>query len=171
MDSTEPVSIRPLGQADLEDAIRLLGALNPDTPARVVSERLQTILAAHPHYQLAGAFDGDALIGICGAWIATKIWCGRYLEIDNLVVDPGRRSSGTGTALIRHFEALARELDCKVITLDSYTSNHPSHRLYHRLGFEIRGFHFIKHAGDWSGKDDGRAWLAPSKPAVSHLRG
>jgi predicted GNAT family acetyltransferase len=28
--------------------------------------------------------------------------------------------------------------------LDSYTSNHASHRLYHRLGYEIRGFHFIK---------------------------
>lgn len=147
------VFIRPLGQTDLENAVHLLGALNPETPPLVVRERLEAILATHPHYQLAGAFDGDSLVGVCGAWIATKIWCGRYLEIDNLVVDPARRSGGTGTLLIRHFETLARELDCKVIVLDSYTSNHASHRLYHRLGFEIWGFHFIKPVGDWSGKN------------------
>jgi ribosomal protein S18 acetylase RimI-like enzyme len=150
---TTSVSIRPLGQADLEDAVRLLVTLNPDTPARVVRERLEAILADHPHYQLAGAFDGDVLVGVCGAWIATKIWCGRYLEIDNLVVDPARRSGGAGTALIRHFEALARELDCKIMVLDSYTSNRASHRLYHRLGFEIWGFHFVKPVGDWTGKE------------------
>lgn len=147
------VSIRPLGQADIDDAIRLLGALNPETPPPVVRERLESILAAHAHYHLVGAFDGDVLVGVCGAWVATKIWCGRYLEIDNIVVDPERRSGGAGTALIRHFEALARELDCKIIVLDSYTSNHASHRLYHRLGFEIWGFHFVKPVGDWSGKN------------------
>lgn len=147
------VSIRSLGQADLDDAVRLLGMLNPETPPPVVRERLEAILANHPHYHLVGAFDGDVLVGVCGAWVATKIWCGRYLEIDNIVVAPERRSGGAGTALIRHFEALARELDCKIIVLDSYTSNHSSHRLYHRLGYEIWGFHFVKPVGNWSGKD------------------
>ena len=149
----KPVSIRPLTETDLTDATRLLGTLNPDTPLAVVRERLGIIMADHPHYHIAGAFDGDSLVGVCGAWIATKIWCGRYLEIDNLVVDPERRSSGTGTALIRHFETLAREQDCKLLVLDSYTSNHASHRLYHRLGFEIWGFHFVKPVGDWTGKE------------------
>ena len=147
------VSIRPLGQADLEDAVRLLATLNPETPPQVVCSRLEAILAAHPHYHLAGAFDGDALVGVCGAWVATKIWCGRYLEIDNLVVDPELRSSGVGTRLISHLEETGRQMDCTLLVLDSYTSNHASHRLYHRLGFEIWGFHFIKPIGDWSGKD------------------
>jgi ribosomal protein S18 acetylase RimI-like enzyme len=148
-----PVTIRPLETSDLPEAARLLGTLNPDSPLNLVRERLDTILADHPHYHLIGAFDGDSLLGVCSAWIATKIWCGRYLEIDNLVVDPELRSGGVGTALIQHFEALGRERDCKILVLDSYTSNHPSHRLYHRLGFEIWGFHFIKPIGDWSGKE------------------
>ena len=71
----------------------------------------------------------------------------RYLELDNLVVDPALRSSGLGSALIRHLEAFAREKECNLAVLDSYTSNHPSHRLYHRLGFEIWGFHFVKPLG------------------------
>ena len=66
---------------------------------------------------------------------------------DYLVVDPEIRSSGLGTALVQHLEGLAREEGCNLAVLDSYTSNHPSHRLYHRLGFEIWGFHFVKPLG------------------------
>jgi ribosomal protein S18 acetylase RimI-like enzyme len=153
MESGSRVTIRPLGEPDLAEAARLLGALNPDTPLPLVRERLEAILAEHAHYFLIGAFAGDALVGVCGAWIATKIWCGRYLEIDNLVVDPEQRSGGVGTLLIERLVEIAREKDCKIVVLDSYTSNHPSHRLYHRLGFEIWGFHFIKPIGDWSGRE------------------
>ncbi len=148
----DPIEIRPLTIYDIADAARLLGTLNPDTPLPVVTARLETILAEHPHYQIFGAFREDRLVGVCGAWIATKIWCGRYLEIDNLVVDPELRSSGTGTLLISHMETIGRESGCDIIVLDSYTANHPSHRLYHRLGFEIWGFHFVKPIGNWSGK-------------------
>ena len=144
-------TIRPLDSTDLPDAARLLATLNPETPAAIVSERLHTLLADHPHYEIIGAFADGKLVGVAGAWIATKIWCGRYLEIDNLVVDPGQRSAGIGSRLIRHLEALALERDCKIVVLDSYTANRPSHRLYHRLGFEIWGFHFAKPIGDWKG--------------------
>jgi ribosomal protein S18 acetylase RimI-like enzyme len=76
--------------------------------------------------------------------VATKIWCGKYLEIDNLIIHPLHQSSGIGTALLRHLEQFAGEQGCNILVLDSYTSNHASHRLYHRLGFEIWGFHFIR---------------------------
>ncbi len=147
------IHIRPLGPADLDAAALLLGTMNAGTPVPLLRVRLQAVLTDHPHYQLAGAFAGDRLTGVCGAWTATRIWCGRYLEIDNLVVDPELRSSGIGGKLIGHFEQIARENDCKILVLDSYTSNHASHRLYHRLGFEIWGFHFIKPIGDRAGGD------------------
>ncbi len=147
----EPPAVRNLAAADLPAAARLLETLNPETPAAVIAARLATILAEHPHYRLIGAYCGDALAGVAGAWIATKIWCGRYLEIDNLVVDPAQRSAGIGSLLITRIEEIARESECHLLILDSYTGNHPSHRLYHRLGFEIWGFHFIKPLGDWQG--------------------
>jgi GNAT superfamily N-acetyltransferase len=147
----QALSIRPLAPSDLIVAAGLLTLLNPETPAAVIAARLETILAEHSHYQLFGAFVDDKLAGVAGAWIATKIWCGRYLEIDNLVVDPAQRSTGIGGQLIRHLESLALARDCKIVVLDSYTANQPSHRLYHRLGFEIWGFHFIKPIGDWKG--------------------
>ena len=145
------IHIRPLGSGDLTDAASLLYTLNPETPATVIEDRLQAILADHSHYELIGAFSGKSLVGLAGAWIATKIWCGRYLEIDNLVVDPANRSTGIGTLLIKHLEAIARKQDCRIIVLDSYAANYASHRLYHRLGFEIWSFHFIKPIGDWKG--------------------
>lgn len=145
------IRIRPLGSSDLANAVRLLATLNPVSPATVIEDRLQVVLADHSHYELIGAFSGETLVGVAGAWIATKIWCGRYLEIDNLVVDPANRSSGIGTLLIEHLETIARQRDCQVMVLDSYAANYSSHRLYHRLGFEIWSFHFIKPIGDWKG--------------------
>lgn len=149
----ETVGIRQLVAADLPDATRLLCALNPDMLPEVVAERLHTVLADHPHYQLVGAFSGGKLLGLSGAWIATKIWCGRYLEIDNIVIDEASRSLGIGSLLVNYLEEIARERDCKVVVLDSYASNCPSHRFYYRQGFEIWGFHFVKAIGDWKGKD------------------
>lgn len=145
----ETIRIEPLPAAQLPAAAALLALLNPETPTEIIVERLHALLTDHDHYQLFGAFAGDTLVGVAGAWIATKIWCGRYLEIDNLVVAPEQRSAGVGSLLIRHLEALARKRDCNIVVLDSYTANHPSHRLYHRLGFEIWGFHFAKPVGDW----------------------
>ncbi len=147
----ESIHIRPVIASDLPDATSLLATLNPETPLAVILERIQTLLVDHQHYQLIGAFADDKLVGVAGAWIATKIWCGRYLEIDNLVVDPTRRSSGIGSLLIRHLETIAQEKDCRIIVLDSYAANRPSHRLYHRHGYEIWGFHFVKPIGDWKG--------------------
>lgn len=139
-----PPEIRELTAEDHPAALDLLVHLNPDVPREVLAERFAAILREHPHYRIFGAFTAGRLSAIAGVWIATKIWCGRYLEIDNLVVDPACRSAGLGSALLGWLENLAHAEGCEIAVLDSYTSNHASHRLYHRLGFEIRGFHFIK---------------------------
>lgn len=142
------VETRILGPDDTLAASGLLAHLNPDLPTGALLERFETILREHPHYYPIGAFLEGKLVGLAGVWIATKIWCGRYLELDNLVVHPLHRSEGIGSLLIREIEQLAKEKECKLLVLDSYTSNYASHRLYHRLGFEIWGFHFVKPLSD-----------------------
>ncbi|MGB6220214.1 GNAT family N-acetyltransferase [Haloferula sp.] len=136
--------VRPLQPKELRDAVRLLAFLNPDCSSEVLVDRFETIVAEHPHYHPLGAFTEGKMVAFAGAWIATKVWCGRYLEVDNLVVHPDYRSKGFGSSLIKHCEQLAKQHGCNLLVLDSYTSNHPSHRLYHRFGFEIWGFHFVK---------------------------
>lgn len=143
------IQIRALTADDLSAAIPLLLSLNPESSHEVIRVRLETIFRDHPHYRLVGAFSGDVLAGVSGAWLATKIWCGLYLEIDNLVVAEKFRSHGIGSLLIKDLENHAKEAGCNILVLDSYTGNHASHRLYHRLGFEIWGFHFVKPLGEW----------------------
>lgn len=138
------VEFRELKPEDHLAATGLLAHLNPDCPTEVLLARFRTIIAEHPHYHAIGGFVDGRLIALAGIWIATKIWCGRYLEVDNLIVHPSHRSDGLGTKMMRHLEAIAAERQCNLLTLDSYTSNHSSHRLYHRLGYEIWGFHFVK---------------------------
>lgn len=146
------ICIRPLTTDDLAHAAEILTLLNPETTAAVIAARLEMILAEYRSYQIYGAFRGELLTGVTGAWIGTKIWCGRYLEIDNLVVATEHRSCGIGKRLIQYLEALAKEHECNIIVLDSYAANRASHRLYHQLGFEIWSFHFIKTIGDWQGR-------------------
>lgn len=137
-------TVRLLSLEDSAQAVGLLVHLNPDLPTAELRERFEGILRDHPHYHALGAYLDGKLVGLLGVWIATKVWCGRYLELDNFIVHPLYRGKCIGTALIEAAESLGREKGCQVLTLDSYTSNHPSHRLYHRLGFEIWGFHFVK---------------------------
>lgn len=146
-----PVVCRDVRPEEIPDALRLLGFLNPDVPADELERRLRGILAGHPHYRLHGVWQSERLIGVAGSWTGTRIWCGKYLEIDNLVVDPESRNSGAGTTLISHLEKLARESGCGMLILDSYTGNYASHRLYHRMGYEIWGFHFVKPIGEVAG--------------------
>lgn len=136
--------VRELGPEDHLAATGLLTHLNPDCPTPVLLRRFREILENHPHYLALGGFAGGQLVAFAGVWIATKIWCGRYLEVDNLVVHPDFRSAGYGTRLMSHLEQVAAERACNLLVLDSYTSNHASHRLYHRLGYEIWGFHFVR---------------------------
>jgi len=138
------LAIRLVDPDEQPEALRLLAGLNPEVEPAELERRMAEILHQHEHYELYGAFDGKQLVAVCGAWVATKLWCGRYLEIDNIVTHPDRRSQGAGTRLMEAMEKIARERDCEILVLDSYASNTASHRLYHRLGFEIKGFHFVK---------------------------
>ena len=149
-----PISLRAPLPEEHPEVIRLLALLNPETPTAVLEQRLADLLREHPNYELIAAYLPDGrMAGITGLWTGTKMWCGRYLEIDNLVVDPDCRSAGVGTAIIEYAESLARLRHCNLLILDSYTGNRASHRLYHRLGLEVWGFHFVKTLGDWSGAD------------------
>lgn len=96
-------------------------------------------------YSQVAVFDGDNCIGISGFWINTKLYSGKYLEMDNVVVLPEYRSKGIGKLLCDWCEVKAKENDCKVLMLDAYLENEKAHRFYEREGFFKRGYHFLKH--------------------------
>jgi GNAT superfamily N-acetyltransferase len=89
------------------------------------------------------AVDGETCAGVTGFWIGNKLWCGKYLEIDNFVVAKAFRSQGIGKAIIDYLKQKAVEENCSMVALDSYTTNFKAHKLFYNEGFGPKGFHFI----------------------------
>ena len=109
-------------------------------------EKYETFLnemVPHNYTQIA-VFENDVCIGITGCWSSTKLWSGKYLEIDNFVVHPDQRSKGIGKLLTDFVEQKAIDLGCTNIVLDAYTSNFAAHRFYYNQGYGPKGFHFVK---------------------------
>jgi len=109
-------------------------------------EKYQSLLLEMiPHnYTQIAVFENEKCIGITGCWSATKLWTGKYLEIDNFVVNPEHRSKGIGKILTDFIEKKAVDLGCSSIVLDAFTGNFGAHRFYYNQGYAPKGFHFVK---------------------------
>ena len=96
------------------------------------------------NYGQIAVFDNEKCVGISGYWIATKLWCGKYLELDNVIVLKEYRSKGVGKLLSDFLDNKAHLNNCSIQVLDAYTSNFKAHRFYYNQGFSPKGFHFVK---------------------------
>lgn len=97
-----------------------------------------------PHnYGQVAVFEGEECIGLTGYWIGSKLWCGKYMELDNVVICKKHRGKGVGELLFKHMEAKAKELRCTMLALDSYSDNFKAHKFFYSQSFVPRGFHFI----------------------------
>ena len=136
------IEVRKLnGKREMLAHIDVLRELYPTLEESDYSCQLDEMLP-HNYFQV-GAFDGDRCMGISGVWIGNKLWCGKYLEIDHIVIRNEARSEGIGKRLVDFLKKLAEEEQCISIGLDSFTFNHQSHKFFFREGFKIKGFHFV----------------------------
>lgn len=112
----------------------------------ITLEKYQSFLSEMvPHnYIQIGVFENEVCLGITGCWSATKLWTGKYLEIDNFVVNPEYRSRGIGKMLTDYIEQKALDLGCSSIVLDAFSGNFGAHRFYYNQGYGPKGFHFVK---------------------------
>jgi GNAT superfamily N-acetyltransferase len=95
-------------------------------------------------YGQIAVFDQNKCIAISGFWHGTKLWCGDYIELDNVVVIEEYRSKGAGKLMADYLENKAKELNCTMLALDAYTTNFKAHRFYYNQGYGPKGFHFVK---------------------------
>jgi GNAT superfamily N-acetyltransferase len=80
-------------------------------------------------YRCIGAFDTDnVLVGISGFWIKSQFYCRKSIRVDNFIIDEDHRNQGIGAAMVAWLEEEGRKNDCVVALLDSYVSNHNSHK-------------------------------------------
>ena len=122
--------------------IEIIRHLYPDISDEKYKFYLEEMI---PHnYTQVVVYDGEVCVGLTGLWSGIKLWCGKYLEIDNFIVHPNHRSKGIAKLLTDYVNQKATDLDCTMIVLDAFTGNFIAHRFYYNQGYNPRGFHFIK---------------------------
>jgi GNAT superfamily N-acetyltransferase len=98
-----------------------------------------------PHnYKQVAVFENEVCVAVSGFWSGTKLWSGKYIEIDNFIVHPDHRSKGLGKMMTDYVDVLAKETGCTMIVLDAFTGNFTAHRFYYNQGYVPKGFHFLK---------------------------
>lgn len=130
---------------DKEEMLRYLPVLNelyPSLSSEAYSQELDEMIPYR--YGQVAVFDEDECIAICGFWIGNKLWIGKYLELDNIVVRASHRGQGVGKLMFDFLERKAMEQQCKMLTLDSYTNNFSAHKFFYNHGYGPKGFHFVK---------------------------
>jgi GNAT superfamily N-acetyltransferase len=95
------------------------------------------------NYTQVVVMENECCLGVSGVWIGNKLWCGKYLEIDNIIVSEKIRSKGVGKMIVDYLEEKAKTLGCNMMALDSYTTNFKAHKFFYNQGFSPKGFHFI----------------------------
>ena len=127
---------------EMLEQLHLIQQLYPDYTIEIYADLLEEMLPNN--YKQVVVYENEQSVGLSGFWVGTKLWCGKYLELDNVIVHPNHRSRGVGKLLTEYLNKKAVELNCKSVALDAYTHNFPAHKFYYNHGFVPKGFHFVK---------------------------
>lgn len=93
-------------------------------------------------FKLAFLKDGENIVAVAGYRIATNLFLGKHLYIDDLVTSQKIRSQGYGKILYNWLRDVAKTTGCSYIHLDSAVHRGDTHRFYFREGLAISSFHF-----------------------------
>jgi len=121
----------------------LLIQLNPDKEEKYIQQIIEQ-MNTFKNYKCFGLYENDKIIGISSGWTSMRIYCGKQLELDNVIIDEKLQSKGLGTIFFNKIEEWALHKGYQSINLNTYVSNSRSHKFYFNQGFKILGFHFQK---------------------------
>ena len=127
----------------LDDICKLTQHLNPDLSPSLLKERQKEMFCL-PTYTCFGLFENKQLIGICSAWTTVRLYSGKQIEIDNVIINPNLQSKGYGSQFLAYIESWVKEKNCLTIELNTYVQNSRSHKFYYNHGYKVLGFHFQK---------------------------
>jgi len=135
-------NIQLIPKENIDSIIPLLQLLNPKTENEVIVQRLSEI--KNTNYQCVGVYDNSNLIAISGIWILNKIYAGKHIEPDNVVVHPDYRSKGIGEQLLNWIHEYGKNIGCLTSELNSRITNESGNKFWERQGYKKVGYHFIK---------------------------
>ncbi len=94
-------------RAEMLVQLPIIQQLYPDYTTETYGDLLDEMI---PHnYKQLIVVENNTTIGLAGFWIGTKLWCGKYLEFDNVVVHQDFRSKGIGSLMTTYLNQKAVE--------------------------------------------------------------
>lgn len=156
-------NVKIIPKENLDSIIPLLEMLNPELEKEIIVQRLDEI-KSKTDYQCVGVYDGARLIAISGIWILHKIYAGKHIEPDNVVVHKDYRRKGVGELMMKWIHDYAKENGCLTSELNARVTNETGNKFWLNQGYEIVGYHFIKKLAE---KSD-NACLADEKEISNH---
>lgn len=137
------MEIRELkSKPEMLEHIALLQEMYPNLSVEDYAKDLDDMIPNN--YIQVAVFENGECLGLSGVWFGTKLWCGKYIELDNIIVSNKFRSKGVGKLIFDYVQNLGEEMGVSMLSLDSYTTNHKAHKFFYNEGFGPKGFHFIK---------------------------
>ena len=137
------MEIRILTQkAEMLAHLNIVKQLYPDFTIEKYGTLLDEMLKAN--YQQVIVTKKNKTIALTGVWIGTKLWSGKYIEIDSFVVHEDFRGQKIGDILIKEVHKIAEKEGANQIVLDAFTTNFTAGKFYINHGFQPKGFHFVK---------------------------
>ncbi len=104
---------------------------------------LRGAIDSHDACVLVAEADDGTLVGLCTAYQDLhSVRFGLRAWVEDLAVDPERRSQGIGKALLDAAKAWARERGATHLELDSAETRPDAHRFYEREGAGYRAISF-----------------------------
>jgi GNAT superfamily N-acetyltransferase len=111
---------------------------DPERAARALAAAITS-----PESVILVAEDGADLIGLCSAYLELdSVRFGQRCWVEDLAVDPERRSQGVGAALLDAAEDWARRHGATHLELDSGLARTDAHRFYERRDPATKGFSY-----------------------------
>ncbi|WP_282288503.1 GNAT family N-acetyltransferase [Pseudomonas sp. PS02302] len=134
--------------------------LLPDHPLCLASLTLMRILRPHlddaeryqaqlqrqaaQGYRLLAALEEGEVVGLAGYRELENLLYGRFLYVDDLVVQPARQRDGLGYQLLAAVRSEALDRGCSHLILDTGLHMPLAQRFYFRQGLLARGLHFAE---------------------------
>jgi GNAT superfamily N-acetyltransferase len=119
------------------------GSTPPAWDERRAAVALRQAIDSHDACVLVAEGKDGKLLGICtGYQDIHSVRFGYRAWVEDLAVDPARRSRGVGKALLDAAKAWARERGATHLELDSAEGRADAHRFYEREGAQYRAISF-----------------------------
>src|SRR4051812_13786978 len=96
--------------AEMESVYPVLAQMYP----KMTEAEYKTLIAdrIHSGYRMLGVFKDDVCICSAGFWIGVRFYCGKFIQLDNMVTDQAHRSVGAGKLVVDWIKDLARKEGC-----------------------------------------------------------